>query len=259
MIHIQLQNKKRNILIFIIVLSLFAICLYLLMSYKYYKVIDRKNQLEKFRSADNQKAMGWIRVQGTNIDMPIVDYYANDVEDPTNNIGWSFNYYKSQEEKMIIYSHNMKNVSSHPLINDPSQQRFEPLMGFIYKSFIDKNKYIQYTINNKNYLYKIYGVSFQKKDEFDNYEGNVSKKYKDDYIKKVKEKSYFSMKVDVNGNDKLITLVTCTRFFGYDNNYSFVVDAREVRKNEKIKNYAVYEKSNYKKIKKILKGDDKDE
>lgn len=259
MIHIQLQNKKQKKFLIFIITLLFTTCFYLLASSKYYKTIDRKGQLEKFTSTDNQKAIGWIRVQGTSIDMPIVNYYTNDVENPTYNIGWRVDDSKKQDEKMIIYSHNMKNVSSHPLINDSSHKRFEPLMGFIYKSFLDKNKYIQYTIGNKNYLYKIYGVSFQKKDKFDNYEGDVSKEYKDDYIKKVKKNSYFSMKTDVNGNDKLITLVTCTRFFGYNNGYYFVVDARKVRKNEKIKNYKVYEKSNYKKIKKILKGDDKDE
>ena len=211
--------------------------------------------MKEFRSADNKNAIGWIKVQGTNIDFPIVYYYDNDVEDPTHNIGWSFSDYKKQEEKMIIYSHNMKNVSSQPLINGKSHQRFEPLMGFIYNSFIDDNKYIQYTVNNKNYLYKIYGVSFQEKDKFDNYEGKVSRKYKEDYIKDVKEKSYFDMNVAVSKNDKLLTLVTCTRFFGADEDYSFVIDAREVRKNEKVRNYKVVEKKNYNKIKKILKGD----
>ena len=74
----------------------------------------------------------------------------NDVEDPTYNIGWSFENYKKQEEKMIVYSHNMKNVSSQPLINDSTHQRFEPLMGFIYKSFVDNNKdliAVEYTSN----------------------------------------------------------------------------------------------------------------
>ena len=60
------------------------------------------------------------------------------------------------------------------------------------------------------------------------------------------------MGVVLNGQDKLLTLVTCTRFFGSTNSYSFVVDAREVRKNEKVKNYAVSETVKYKKIKKIL-------
>lgn len=256
---IRLLGKKKYSLIFLVIVVILVICLYFIFFSSFYKIVDRTEQLKKFRSADEEKAIGWVKVQGTNIDIPIVYYYSNDVEDPTYNIGWSFNNYKKQEEKMIIYSHNMKNVSSQPLINDKTHQRFEPLMGFIYKSFISDNKYIQYTINGKNYLYKIYGVSFQKKDKFDNYEGNVSKEYKEDYIKNVRKSSYFDMDVDVSRGDKLLTLVTCTRFFGSDDDYSFVIDAREVRKNERVKNYKVNEKKSYKKIEEILKGDVKNE
>lgn len=255
---IQLPNKKKRayLLIILIILCLIGACFLFSSSYK---VSDRTKKLKTFKSVDKKNAIGWLRVQGTNIDMPILYYYDNDVEDPTYNVSWSFENYKKQPEKIVIYSHNVKNVSSHPLINDPTHQRFEPLMGFVYKSFIDKNKYIQYTVNNKNYLYKIYGVSFQEKDSFDGYQGNVSKKYKRNYIKQVKNNSYFDMNVDVDDNDKLLTLVTCTRFFGADESYSFVVDAREVRKNEKVKNYNVKEKKNYKKIKNILEGDVKNE
>lgn len=255
---IRLPNKKIKICFLITLVIICLIGVYFLFP-RFYKVNDRTKKLKIFKSVDKKSAIGWIRVQGTNIDMPILYYYDNDVEDPTYNVAWSFENHKKQPEKIVIYSHNVKNASSHPLINDPTHKRFEPLMAFIYKSFIDKNKYIQYTVNNKNHLYKIYGVSFQKKDEFDDYQGDVSKKYKKNYVKKAKNNSYFDMDVDVDDNDKLLTLVTCTRFFGVNGDYSFVIDAREVRKNEKVKNYNVKEKKNYRKIKKILEGDVKNE
>ena len=78
---------------------------------------------------------------------------------------------------------------------------------------------------------------------------------KQKYIKKVKKNSYFDLNVSVDTNDKLLTLVTCTRFFGDNTDYSFVVDARMVRKNELISNYSLKEQKNYDKIKEIMKGD----
>ena len=65
--------------------------------------------------------------------------------------------------------------------------------------------------------------------------------------------------LNVDDKDKLLTLVTCTRFYGERVDYSFVVDARLVRKNEMAKNYMVVENKKYKKIKKIMNGADEDE
>ncbi len=246
------------------VLIITSVCCLVILSYfsifyKFYNPGSRVKNLKEFKSVDKEKALGWLTIQGTNIDMPIVNYYTNDVSDPTYNIGWMFNSFSNQKSRMIIYSHNMKNVSSHPLIADKDQARFEQLMSYVYTSFVKKNKYIQYTTGGKNHIYKIYAISFQKQSDFNSNEGNLTKNEREDYIKNRQKQSYFNMDTDVNGNDKLLTLVTCTRFFGSFKNYSFVVDAREVRKNEKIKNYNISETKKYEKIKKILEGNDKNE
>lgn len=251
--------KKRSLLIIICFICVLLFSTYLLIFYKFYNQKSRISNLEKFRSVDKVPATGWVMVQGTNIDMPILNYYTTDVSDPTYNIGWRLNGSNKQDSRIIVYSHNMKNVSSHPLITDKTHARFEQLMSFIYTSFIKKNKYIQYTTDGQDHLYKIYAVSLMKQDKFDSLEGNLSKEYIQKYSKNRKKDSYFKMDVDINGQDKLLTLVTCTRFFGSTNSYSFVVDAREVRKNEKVKNYAVSETVKYKKIKKILEGNENDE
>lgn len=221
-----------------------------------YKTEDRIQKIDNFISVEKEKAMAWVRVQGTNIDLPVMYYDdVEDLSDPTYDIAWSYTYDEKLPNKSTVFSHNVLNVSSHPLISNKNHKRFEQLMSYIYIDFVKENKYIQYTINNKNYLFKIYGVSFIRTDDLNFENSNISKKDLNQYIKDVKKNSYFKYDVDVNSNDKLLSLVTCTRFFGADDGYSFVVDARLLRENEKAKNYNVVENKSYNKIKKIMKGE----
>ena len=256
---VDVVMKKKYIkkqFIVLIVVSILCVALYFLLV-PYYRVDSRISNIKNFSKKSGITPLGWIKVQGTNIDYPIVYYYdVDDIGDPTYNIAWNFSNQKKLASRTVVLSHNMKNVSSNPIIGDKNHERFEQLMAYIYYDFVKENKYIQYTVDGKDYLYKIYGISFQLENDIEL--GNIKKDKIDDYIKFTKNNSYFDFDVNVNKNDKLITLITCTRFFG-DSDYSFVVDARKVRKNEQIKNYTVKEKKNYKKIKKILKGDDKNE
>lgn len=209
------------------------------------------------KDSNTPTPLGWLRVQGTNIDFPIMYYYdVDDVTDISYDLGWNNYDDKKLGSRTVIYSHNVLNVSSKPLIGDKNHKRFEQLMAYIYYDFVKKNKYIEYTIDGKNYLFKIYGVSLQDEDEL--VQDQLSDNEISDYIEITKNKSFFKFDVEVDEKDKLLTLVTCTRFYG-DTSHSFVVDARLVRNHELTKNYKVEETGNYKEIKKILKGDDQDE
>ena len=243
------NKKKRNAIIILLV----AIVLTVVISkIPYYKIKDRTKDVKEFKGASKENAISWIRVQGTNIDLPVVYYYDSDVSDATYDIAWSFVNDKNIADKTTIFSHNILNVSRKPQIANKNHKRFEQLLSYIYIDFVKENKYIQYTINGENYLYKIYGISFQKSDDL------IYEKEKNKYIKDTKNKSFFDFKVDVDDKDKLLTLVTCTRFYGERIDYSFVVDARLVRKHEVVRNYKVVENKKYKKIKKIMNGADED-
>lgn len=251
----EIKIDKQNCWRLLLVVLLLILSSAVIIIKPYYKVEDRTDKVKSYKGVSGEKALGWLRVQGTNIDFPIVYYYDTDVTDPTNDLGWSFSNKKTLQEKTTIFSHNILNVSSKPLIADKNHKRFEQLLSFVYTDFLKKNKYIEYTTNGKNYLFKIYGVSFQKQDDLAYKQTKLSKDMKQKYIKKVKKNSYFDLNVSVDTNDKLLTLVTCTRFFGDNTDYSFVVDARMVRKNELISNYSLKEQKNYDKIKEIMKGD----
>lgn len=251
------MKKENNIKILVLVFTTFFCLLLIIFLKPFYKINDRVEKLESYSSEhESSEPLGWLMVQGTNIDFPI--FYYDDLEDasdPTFDLGWNYNN-KKDANRLVILSHNVLNVSNKPLITNKDHRRFEQLMSFIYYDFVKNNKYIQYTTKGKNYLYKIYAISIQKEDTLNL--GNISKKEIVKYSNDMKDKSYFKFDVDVDKNDKLITLVTCTRFFE-NKEYSFVIDARRVRKDESIHNYSTRKTKRYDKIEKKLKGDDTNE
>ena len=163
--------------------------------------------------------------------------------------------------KMDIMGHNIYNLSSTPKISSPNFKRFEELMAFVYYDFAKDNKYIQLTIDGKDYVYKIFSVDFLDAVDVDMFPTGEYEtddlKYQIDLFKKT---SLYDYNVDVNEDDYLISLITCTRFFGTDKYIDFLVNGRLVRDGESIKNYSVkINHDNYDKVEKILRGDDKNE
>ena len=75
-----------------------------------------------------------------------------------------------------------------------------------------------------------------------------------DYIQQSLEDSIFKFDIDVNENDKIISLITCTRMYGPGNDIEFKVDARLVRNGELKTNYGVQKSDKYQEIDDIMKG-----
>ena len=62
---------------------------------------------------------------------------------------------------MNIFGHNIFNLGPSPKKSSNNFKRFEELMNFIYHDFAQENKYIQFTINGKDYVYKIFGFEYE--------------------------------------------------------------------------------------------------
>ena len=54
-----------------------------------------------------------------------------------------------------------------------------------------------------------------------------------------------TLNIEVDENDELITIKTCTRYFGAFEKQLFVIDARKVRNDEKIEKYKVKKDENF--------------
>ncbi|MCI6899365.1 MAG: class B sortase [Tenericutes bacterium] len=227
----------------------------------FYETKERTEKIKTYnKTHENTKAVGWVRVQGTNIDYPVIYVTGNaDISRITDDFTWVMNDVDKITNYVYIIGHNIRNVSSNPLITDKSHTRFEQLPSFMYLSFAKDNKYIQYTVDGKDYLYKIFSVSMAKHDELSYATEDLSKTELKKYISKSLKDSFYDYDVDVDENDKILTLSTCTRFYGATNKYVFKIDARMVRDKENVKNYSIKGNKNYKAIKEIMEGGEKNE
>lgn len=204
-----------------------------------------KGLQEKYKRAyyTNNDFVGWLTVHGTNIDQPVVkgkdnkkylhsDYYKN-----YNARGSIFMDYRNTvkddgfDTNTIIYGHN--NLDSTMLTE--------------LERYYDLDFYRQHPTINFNTLYNDYDwkivfvFATNAKPEDDN--GYVfeyicpvisGENYKE-YIEELKKRSIYNTGVDINEDDKLLTLSTCTRKMDFRKKYTdarFVVVARLVREGE---------------------------
>lgn len=227
-----------------------------------FKTVDRvkniKKEKKKEKDANGYATIGWLRVQGTNIDTPIIRYDSVESMDKVNKDDYLWNEYPEEkiQKRVNIQGHNVLNLSTKPEVGLDYFTRFEDLMSFVYLDFAKENQYIQYTVDGKNYLYQIFAVYF---DEIYNLDLYNPDEYKDeevaDFIQRSLDKSLYKYDVEVNKNEKVISLITCTRMYGNDKK-QFLVVGKMIDNNSKTTNYGVKESSNYKEIKNLMKGVD---
>jgi len=265
----KVKAVKNKVYLFTILISILLIILLILFGFKlfekdYYKIESRIDKVKENKKInDVYETSGWLRVQGTDIDLPVLysKDYSEDFPMELKEFVWTVDKDTKFHNNTKIIGHNLYNLSASPKLESEYFHRFEQLMSFVYYDFAKENKYIQYTVDGKDYIYKIFAVTFMNygdKYEFSQVD-DCSKKSLEDIIRRVKKSSIYDYKVDVNGDDKLISLSTCTRMFGTKENTEFYIYGRLVREHEKINNYRVIKNDNYKKVEKVLKGDENDE
>jgi len=250
----------------VVVLLFLLICTKLLPHKVNFEMSERASKVEASDIRYNDyifDAVGWIRVQGTNIDYPVV-INENNVDYPVqvDKYAWLSNFEPSFGNHMIVSGHNVFNLGKNIERENELFTRFEELMNFAYYDFAKENQYIQLTFDGQEYIYKIFGVGFIPVAET----GQFSLTYGFDendaekFLNNFEQYNLYDYKIDVNKEDKLISLVTCTRFFSENEEHQFRIIGRLLREGEKIDSYSVIKTKKYEEIEKILKGDEeKDE
>lgn len=251
----------------IIVILLFILLVKSLFDYfspSYYSIKPRSNNIEKreaMKKTDaNYDVVGWIRVQGTKIDFPVVMGKDDTFKRPVESTAYGWLGSKSTSGKnnvLTIFGHNIMNLSTTPLVTDDSFERFEELLAYTDYDFAQKNLYFQYTVDGEDYLYKIFAVSFMiPQNLFGLPKGDFSKDQVASYIEMVKENSIYNYDVKVTSDDKIISLVTCTNIFAPDEHYNdVVITGKRVTDGERKGTYSVSKTSKYNDLEKVMKGD----
>ena len=155
----------------------------------------------------NSDVVGWIIVDGTNINYPVVktqdnDYYLNhNFNHNDDSTGWPFMDYRNNigmsDDNTIFYGHNLLNNTS---------------FGSISKIFTNNwirnsSGKIIYLTHNTLYTYQIFSAYYINPESY-YLQTNLDNKVES--LNTLKTRSIVKFNVDVSVNDKIVTLSTCT-------------------------------------------------
>lgn len=155
----------------------------------------------------NSDAIAWIKVNGTDIDFPVVKgtdnsyYLTHNFDKEKNKAGWIFADYRNKfdgtDKNIIIYGHNMKNGSMFASLKDVIKEEW-------YNN--ENNKYIALITENENCKYQVFSV-YQIETEEYYLQTNISN-FKE-FVEKIKGRSKKDFNVDIKETDSILTLSTC--------------------------------------------------
>ena len=182
---------------------------------KYEQIFDQLSNI-------NNDTVGWITVNNTKINYPVVqgtdnEFYLNyDFNKKKNIYGWIYMDYRNNiynlSDNTIIWGHNIRNG-----------MMFGTLRYVTNESWYTNpdNQIITFNTKVKNMKWKIFSIyripvtndylyaNFGKKKDFEK------------FLKKIKDRSIYNFNVDVNGDSHILTLSTCST----PNTYRLVVHA----------------------------------
>lgn len=194
-------------------------------------VKDEDNEIQEhkidFKSLKvrNNETVAWIKVNGTNIDYPVVKtldnsfYLKHSFDKSQNSAGWIFADYRNKfdgnDRNIIIYGHNMKDGSM-----------FGSLRNILDSSWYDneENTNIILECENEREVYRVFSIYKIKSEDY-----YIKTEFKDDsefeqFIKKIKERSIKDFDTDISNTSTILTLSTCA-----NNNYRVVLHAKKVQ------------------------------
>ena len=191
----------------------------------------------------NEDIKGWIKIDGTNVNFPVVQTSDNDFYHRLS-FDKEYDFYgtpyidyevdvKKPSDNIIIYGHNIRNDG----------QMFNDLTKYKQLSFYKEHPTISFDSVYKAGTYKIIGA-FITNTEPSHDNGNVfdynhfvnakDEKEFNEFVDEVKRRSIFDAPVDVEYGDELLTLSTCTYEFA---DARLVVVARRLREGEKAEDF----------------------
>lgn len=172
----------------------------------------------------NEETIGWIQVNGTNINYPFVqtdnnDYYLNHSFDKSyNNAGWIFLDFRnniSNDKNSILYAHSMNNKTM-----------FGSLKNLLTNDWLKdtSNHVIKLSTEKENTLWQVFSV-YHIPTTTDYLQTNfVSDKTFYDFINMLKDRSNFIFNTSINETDRILTLSTC-----YNENEKMVIHAKLIK------------------------------
>jgi len=176
----------------------------------------------------NNSTVGWISVNGTNINYPFVQttdndfYLTHSFEKKYNNAGWVFLDYRNkstlENQNNIIYAHSQTNNTMFGTLKNVLQSEW-------YEN--TENHVIKLSTETQNSIWQIFSIYIIPTTN-DYLEISFNNNFTD-FCKKLSKRSIYEFDVSIKEDDKIITLSTC-----HGHNKKLVVHAKLVKNQQRI-------------------------
>lgn len=173
----------------------------------------------------NNETVGWIIVNNTKVNYPVVkhidnDFYLNHSFDKKyNNAGWVFMDYRNNitdmDKNTIIYAHGRIDNSM-----------FGSLRKTLNSSWYGNNEnyIINFSTENYNSLWQIFSLyKLPTTSDYLQIDFNSDSEYLE-WLNMLKDRSIYDFKTNINSDNKIITLSTC-----YNDDEKLVVHAKLIK------------------------------
>lgn len=231
----ELKGKKRKKLVFYYLLLLISLGLFLFSGYKVvmwmienYKTEQITTKARKIGNVtndlyvnfkklkkENPDTVAWIKVNGTNIDYPVVQradnqyYLYHSFDNSFNYAGWIFSDYRnnlnSLNKNSVIYGHGRLDGSM-----------FGSLKNVFDESWLKEksNNVIFLVTEEAKYTWEIFSTYSIKSESYYIITDFNNKEEYQEWLNTVKKRSSYDFKKKVTTKDKVLTLSTCKNDHG---------------------------------------------
>lgn len=226
------KNKRKNKKILMIIIAIFSLILISISSVKiinwysnikevqsikqslahHVKKIDNSYEVNfKELKKQNSDTVAYLKVNNTKIDYVVVkgqdnDYYlTHDFKKNYNIAGWVFATYQNKmdgtDKNIVIFGHNMRDGSM-----------FGTMKKILNKKWYNNknNLTIKLTTKDGTFDYKVFSIyQIAPEDYYINTDFYSNVEY-EKFLKTIKNRSIKDFKMNINKNDKILTLSTCS-------------------------------------------------
>ncbi len=174
---------------------------------------------------NNEDFVGVISIIGTNLKEPIFqsdnnEYYLTHngykKEQKTGAIYLDFRFDIESSKKKIIYGHNFENLDTP----------FKILEQYYSKNYYNQHKYIELETENTKQSYEIFSVYVETYNWDYMNEPSDNAKIWETELKNMKLNSMYDTEVNVNSDDEILILQTCStksEYKDYENKYLLII------------------------------------
>ena len=158
----------------------------------------------------NNDTVGWIQVNGTNINYPFVQtnnntyYLKKDFNKKYNSAGWVFMDYRNNisnfDKNTILYAHGRVDGTM-----------FGSLKNIIKSNWynVKSNHVVKLSTEYENTLWQVFSIyRIPQTSDYLNINFSSDEKY-EEFLSLLKNRSEYQFEVDLNKDDKILTLSTC--------------------------------------------------